>query len=213
MERNTTLSQGSKPVEGFDILLRDHEEVESMFQNYEKLLERKGNAQEKQELVTQILRSVIAHTSAKERCVYPLFRTQLFQGDVIADRHILDDQILEKLLQFLEKMMSRREEESWNEDLFDETVSTLMLVLRDHMRREEPLLNSLASKLSSDQLKDVGNQIDEAMKNAPLHSHPGAPTTPSKGASIVQPFLGTMERGMEYLRSSNSGDSAEKDKF
>jgi hypothetical protein len=75
-------------------------------------------------------------------------------------------------------------------------VAKFMMIEREHICHEETWFHLLAEKIPSQRLKELNEEIQTAINNAPLHAHPGAPAT---GATIIHPIVGTIERGLDYI--------------
>lgn len=191
-------SQGKETTgkDGLELLFQDHRCLEDLFSQYEQLIQSDSKDADtfdhKRQLVKQIVRELGAHASAEERFVYPLYRTNLPNGDAIANCHILDHHVDKEMMQVLENMDPRRDG-----GLYDHTVQKLIMMTKDHVQQEEMFLNNLRGQLNSSELENLADSIVRAKEKAPLHPHPEAPSKPSNGAGLVQPLTGSIERMVE----------------
>jgi hemerythrin superfamily protein len=90
--------------DGLQYLVNDHHRFGDLFSQY---LSKTGPSQKKS-IVQTMIREIVAHACAEERDIYPLFRTHLSNGNIIADRNVMDDQVNKEILDMLEHMDPER---------------------------------------------------------------------------------------------------------
>lgn len=171
--------------DGLKYLEADHRLIEDYFRRIEQC----DAFDEKKKLVGAMVAQISMHASAEERHLYPLFRTHLKNGEVIADRNVVDDQLNKEMMQLLLNMDPGRDGA-----LFDRTLQKFVMIEKEHLQQEEEWFIELRKCLSATQLKQLESDIIVAKNNAPTFPHPMAPSKPSTGASILHPIVGTLDR-------------------
>jgi len=69
-------------MDAIAVLKRDHEEVERLFRQFEKLTERAHRS--KQKIVMKIIRELAIHAAVEEMLFYPAVRTAALKANVRA---------------------------------------------------------------------------------------------------------------------------------
>lgn len=172
-----------------DILIKDHREVEELFQE----LENPGTTTERREVaLTVAIAELVRHSVAEEQYLYPATREVLPDGDEIADREIADHSEAEQVMKRLERMNSSEPE-------FNSVVQTLISDVRDHIADEEGnLFPRLRAACSQEQLADLGAKVDRAKQTAPTRPHPSSPSKPPAN-KLLAPGAGLVDRMRDAL--------------
>jgi hemerythrin-like domain-containing protein len=134
-----------------DLLKRDHNEVDTMFKQYEEISDGAGDM-EKQDLVARICDALTVHATIEETIFYPAARRALDAED--AD--LLNEAAVEH--QSLKDIIARLEAAPTDDPLYDAGVKVLSEYVKHHVREEE---NELFPKLRSTNmdLDAVGQQL------------------------------------------------------
>lgn len=179
----------TKTQDMIDILVKDHREVEDLFQE----LESPGtDPQRRADLSSAAIAELVRHSVAEEEYLYPVTREVLSDGDQIADKEIEDHSEAERAMKRLEKMNPTEAE-------FDQTVRELISEVREHIEDEEGnLFPRLRQACSQEQLAELGAKIDRAKKMAPTRPHPSAPDTPPAN-KLLAPGAGMVDRLRDAL--------------
>ncbi len=140
--------------DAIELLKRDHDEVETMFRQYEEIRDGATEAQKK-DLVAQICDALTAHAKIEEQIFYPAARRALAQPQA---KGLLDEAAVEH--QTLKDIIGRLEAASPGDPLFDAGVKVLSEYVKHHVREEE---NELFPKVKSSDLDldAVGRQLAE----------------------------------------------------
>ncbi|KAL9644280.1 hypothetical protein ABK040_005741 [Willaertia magna] len=151
--------------DGIQVLEKDHNEVREMFKQYKQT----SSPEEKEKILTQMIKELSKHTSAEEQYLYPLINEKLLEnGKLLYDKNLLDDQINKEMLQFFEDHRAGKYSNPGDISLYNATVSKFMMNLEEHMKEEENLLfPELREKLSATELNNLGDNLQFAKQHAP----------------------------------------------
>src|SRR3989338_763601 len=88
--------------DGLDYLLKDHQQVKRLFQEY---LQDSTNSSHKQQIIRQFTTEIVKHASCEERYLYPILTEKLGEegGKLIYHKNLLDDLMTKEMLRFLEQ--------------------------------------------------------------------------------------------------------------
>ena len=150
------------------ILTRDHREVESLFQRYEK----SSDADEKIQIAHEVVHELAVHGEIEELLFYPRLRTKLPDGNDVADEAIHEHVEIKQVLNAIDKT-------SVADEVLDERMRKLMAEVRHHVQEEEnEIFPQVRAALSDDDLASLGQSLEAARKIVPTRPHPAAPTGP-----------------------------------
>jgi hypothetical protein len=183
----------------FDVLSRDHLEVQRMLAELETGPTGATGATAthlalRKKMVEELVIEESKHEAAEEMYFWPVVRQQLPNGDELADRAIGQEQEGKKVLDLLDRLDASQPE-------FEDVLTMFIRAGRDHIVYEETIVwPALAAALSAQDAAELGAKVEQAKKTAPTRPHPGTPPTPGilKGAG---PVVGAMDR----LRDAASG--------
>ena len=135
-----------------DLLKRDHQEVDTMFKEYEDIKDGASDA-EKEELVGRICDALTVHAQIEEEIFYPASRRALDEQE---GKELLDEAAVEH--QTLKDLIERLESAPIDDPLYDAGVKVLSEYVKHHVKEEE---NELFPKIRSSQmdLGAVGQQM------------------------------------------------------
>jgi len=123
-------------MDAIALLTRDHQEVERLFKQFEKLTERAQKS--KQKIVTNIIREVAIHSAVEEMLFYPVVRTAALKAQTRALREAADT-VLESLEQHhvVKWTLSELEKMKPEDERYDAKVKVLMESVRHHVEEEQ----------------------------------------------------------------------------
>ena len=151
--RNTPKNMG-KAAEGVDaitLLTEDHENVKSMFEQYEALGERAHASKKK--LATQICTELTKHATAEEEIFYPAVRAAGKDKEDMVDEATVEHASAKDLIAQILEMEP-------TEELFDAKVKVLSELIEHHVQEEEGEMFPKARDAGLD-LDMLGQQIAE----------------------------------------------------
>jgi hemerythrin superfamily protein len=186
------------------LLQRDHEAVEQLFRQFEKLTERAHKSKER--IVLKIIRELAVHSAVEEMLFYPAVRTAGLKADTRAG-----GQASETVLESLEEhhivkwTLSELEKMKPDDERYDAKVKVLMESVRHHVKEEQDELFPKARRLLGPRmLEELGTRMEKAKKVAPTRPHPRAPDQPP-GNMVAGTMAAMMDRAKDLVR-----DGAEK---
>jgi hemerythrin superfamily protein len=186
------------------LLQRDHEAVEQLFRQFEKLTERAHKSKER--IVLKIIRELAVHSAVEEMLFYPAVRTAGLKADTRAG-----GQASETVLESLEEhhivkwTLSELEKMKPDDERYDAKVKVLMESVRHHVKEEQDELFPKARRLLGPRmLEELGTRMEKAKKLAPTRPHPRAPDQPP-GNMVAGTMAAMMDRAKDLVR-----DGAEK---
>lgn len=169
-------------------LMKDHREVEELFGRLTQV----RPAEDRQEIVQEVITELVRHSIAEEQHLYPTAREVLPDGDSLADREIADHAEVELLMKRLENLAPTDAD-------FEPTLRELMTSVRQHLEEEErELFPRLRQACSVERLHELGDKLRRAKSMAPTHPHPNAPTTPPAN-KFAAPLAGLVDRVRDSL--------------
>lgn len=187
-------STGAGDVDAIELLTTDHNEVDQMFDQFERL--EAGDYDRKRELVDSMISELSKHAAVEEQFLYPYIRDEVPGGADLADEGIEEHQEAKEILHDLEQMEA-------SDPAFDAKVSELIADVRHHVEEEEnEFFPKLRQAATSQQLLDLGKKLQNAKAVAPTHPHPGAPNTPP-GNLAAGPVAGAMDRVKDALTNDD----------
>ena len=186
-------------MDAIAVLKRDHEEVERLFRQFEKLTERAHRS--KQRIVMKIIRELAIHAAVEEMLFYPAVRTAAMKANVRALKEAADT-VLESLEEHhvVKWTLSELEKMKPEDERYDAKVQVLMESVRHHVEEEEEELFPKARRLLGDDLLlELGDKIEKAKKIAPTRPHPRAPDEPP-GNLVAGTVAAVMDRAKDMVR-------------
>lgn len=151
--RNTPkpVAQGQEQVDAITLLTEDHENVKSMFEQYEGLGDRAHATKKK--LATQICTELTKHATAEEEIFYPAMRASQKEAEDLVDEATVEHASAKDLIAQILAMEP-------TEELFDAKVKVLSEMIEHHVEEEEGEMFPKARKAGLD-LELLGQQIAE----------------------------------------------------
>src|SRR3954447_13942866 len=183
------------------LLQRDHEAVERLFRQFEKLTGRAHKSKEK--IVLKIIRELAVHSAVEEMLFYPAVRTAGMKAASRAGK-----QAAETILESLEEhhivkwTLSELEKMKPDDERYDAKVKVLMESVRHHVEEEQDELFPKARRLLGPKmLEELGLRMEKAKKLAPTRPHPRAPDQPP-GNMVAGTMAAVMDRAKDLARDS-----------
>jgi hemerythrin superfamily protein len=186
-------------MDAIAVLNRDHEEVERLFRQFEKLTERAHRS--KQKIVMKIIRELAIHAAVEEMLFYPAVRTAALKANVRTLKEAADT-VLESLEEHhvVKWTLSELEKMKPEDERYDAKVQVLMESVRHHVEEEQEELFPKARRLlGEDLLFELGDRIEKAKKIAPTRPHPRAPDEPP-GNLVAGTVAAVMDRAKDMVR-------------
>src|SRR3989441_8213903 len=137
-------------MDAIAVLKRDHEEVEQLFRQFEKLTERAHKS--KRKIVMKVIRELAIHSAIEEMLFYPAVRTAALKANV---RTL--EEAAETVLESLEEhhvvkwTLSELEKMDPEDERFDAKFKVLMESVRHHVEEEQDALFPKARRLRSEE--------------------------------------------------------------
>jgi hypothetical protein len=142
--------------DGINLIKSEHEEVKGLFEAFRKA-KSNNDMRTVQDLVQQMIRRLLQHSSAEEKALYPLLRDRLPNGRVIYDVQVTDDTLHKKWLLLLERLDLDRDGE-----LFFNAVDKLIMDTLEHISVEEKLLDDLRKALKPAEIAKLEDSFRSA---------------------------------------------------
>jgi hemerythrin superfamily protein len=183
-----------------DVLVHDHREVESMFQELEQLRgQTTDQARDRRKhLVDQVIIELVRHSVAEETQVYPKVQAKVSAEEAERAKHEHGE--AEETMKALDGMDP-------DDPAFDQQLETLMREIREHVAEEEgEMFPHMRTVFTEQELVDMAAGVERVKKIAPTHPHPGVPH--ERGARLATgPIAGLFDR----VRDAVSGRSRDED--
>ena len=192
-------------MDAITILKNDHDEVEKLFQSYERLGDRASDGRtKKKKIVAQVVRLLSLHSAAEEQIFYPMSRKKFAKvgapsGGLKRNARMTDEEVLQALEEHHLMKISLWELDRMNpsDERYDAKMAVLTENVRQHVEEEESRLFVDARKaFSRQELNDMGVLIERAKKIAPTRPHPRAPDSPPANILASMP-AGVLDRARD----------------
>ena len=138
-----------------DLLKKDHETVEKLFGEYEKVSG--SGSKEAQNVAEQIFVELQAHAQVEEELFYPALQDADEKAVSLVAEALEEHKAAEGL-------MDQLAESSPGSEDYKAKMTTLMSSVRHHVEEEEKEVFPLAEKALGKRLDDIGRQIEDRKK-------------------------------------------------
>ena len=135
-------NESTQPLDAIELLKADHEEVDTMFKQYEDLKE-DGKPGEKRDLAQRICDALTTHATIEEEIFYPTVRRERGETGELVDEARVEHQSLKDIIGRLEAAPA-------SDPLYDAGVKVLAEYVKHHVREEENELFPKVRKLDLD---------------------------------------------------------------
>jgi hemerythrin-like domain-containing protein len=180
------------PPDAIAELKRQHHEVEDLFKRFEKAGD--GARKTKRRLVESMIEELARHASIEETVFYPAVRAEVDGAD---------DDVLEALEEHHVVKLVLRELEDMDpaDERFDAKVTVMMETVRHHVEEEEQeLFPEVRSSVGRTRLRELGEELRRARRDAPTRPHPAAPDEPPGNVLLAH----TMARADQARRAGKA---------
>ncbi len=126
----TSTQANAKPL--IKLLKADHDQVKALFDEFEKLHEKKNSNDKKAEIVNQICQELTLHALAEEAIVYPMARESIEDTDLM-DEADVEHAGAKNLINELEKMDPE-------DSHYNAKVTVLREYIEHHVKEEEGMM-------------------------------------------------------------------------
>src|SRR5437868_14278350 len=165
--------QSNEAMDAIDLLKKDHETVEDLFDQFEDAKESQ-NDEEMGTLVSSICNALTVHAQIEEELFYPAMR-KLPEASDMVDEAAVEHQSIKDLVTQLEAMRP-------GDDLFEAKVKVLSEYVKHHVKEEEGEIFPEAKDSDVD-LEALGHKLAER-KNE-LSGEAGAPAPSGRKSSTA----------------------------
>jgi hemerythrin superfamily protein len=186
-------------MDAIALLRHDHEEVEQLFRQFEKLTERAHKSKEK--IVLKVIRELAIHSAIEEMLFYPAVRTAALKANVRTLKEAAET-VLESLEEHhvVKWVLSELEDMKPEDERYDAKMSVLMESVRHHVKEEQDdLFPKVRRLLGKDLLEELGERMERAKGLAPTRPHPRAPDQPP-GNLVAGTVAAVMDRAKDMVR-------------
>src|SRR6266550_8168879 len=166
-----TAGEGTSAI---DLLKKDHEEVEELFDQFEDAKE-DDNDEMRAALASSICSALTVHAQIEEELFYPAMRKVAELRDLI-DEAAVEHQSLKNLIAQLEGMQP-------GDDLFDAKVKVLSEYVKHHVKEEEGEIFPEAKDSDID-LDALGDKL--GARKTELVGEPGVAPSARKSATVAR---------------------------
>ena len=136
------LNLSSDPPDAIELLKNDHDEVDGLFEEYEKAKEG-GQTREKTSIAGRICRALTVHATIEEEIFYPTVRRERGETGELVDEAAVEHQTLKDIIGRLEAAPA-------SDPLYDAGVKVLKEYVKHHVKEEENELFPRVRKLDID---------------------------------------------------------------
>lgn len=153
----TSTASAASEQDATRLLTAEHREVKALFDHYERLAEKKADAEQRQLLASEICVLLVVHTRIEEEIFYPAARDALGEdGADLLDEAEVEHAGAKNLIRELKQM-------SADDDLYDAKVKVLGEQVDHHAKEEEGELFPKVRRTSLD-LYELGARMDARRK-------------------------------------------------
>src|SRR5437764_3995031 len=138
------------PTNAVEMLKRDHDEVEKLFDQYEDAKD-ESNAELKAQIVAAVCKALTIHAQIEEEIFYPALRRNEDDAGDLVDEAAVEHQTVKALVVELESAAP-------DDELYDAKVKVLSEYVKHHVKEEEGEMFPLARK-SDLELEPLGADL------------------------------------------------------
>ena len=144
--------RSSGGTDAYSLLKQDHDKVQKLFRDFEKLSERESDTAEIAMLAEQICTELTVHTRIEEEIFYPALREALDEDDA----ELLDEAEIEH--ESAKTLIAQIEERETGDEMFAARVKVLGEYVKHHIREEQDEIFPAARKAKVD-AEALGEEI------------------------------------------------------
>lgn len=201
-------SFGDEEPDLVDVLVRDHNQVNSMLKQLATIpgVKKGGTPAQRSarsSIVDLVTVALSRHEAAEEKVLWPTVRQSLPDGDRLADEALAQEQHGKDVLQELAHLQGGTTAEDG--ERFDSLVEELSAACRKHVAFEEKVFLQLRDRMSREELISLGGEVDRARRHGPTRPHPHAPDQPP-----AVDIAGAAGTAMDRLRDAAGSRPADR---
>jgi hemerythrin superfamily protein len=182
-------------VDAIKFLTRQHQQLETLFKQYER------NPERGEQLFPRIERALVPHAEIEEMHLYPFIRERVPSGLTLSEHAIHEHSQVEELLEEIGKMIR-------DQVPYDASMHRLIDSVRQHVHEEEEvpgLFGLLRQSATSRELADLGKTLERSWRIAPTRAHPLAPDRPPANKVLGVP-LAVIDRVRDQLSGRDTSE-------
>lgn len=185
-------------MDAVTLLKQDHKTVKGLFKQFEKFGE--GASKARKKIVDRIIRELSIHAAIEETLFYPAVRAtaetvELEEADDLILEALEEHHIVKWTLSELQKM-------SADDERFEAKVTVLMESVRHHVEEEEEdLFPKVRKMFAPEELKALGEAMEQAKKLAATRPHPRAPDQ-APGNLVAGAVSAVLDRGLDVVKQA-----------
>jgi hemerythrin superfamily protein len=180
-------------ADAVELLTSHHRDVEQLWTRAQE-----AHGAGDQGLATDLGQRVITmlsqHDAIETQLLYPALRETGDRGDQLADHSLEEHQTVRELLKAADGDLGNTT--GWA------SLTEAMTNVIEHVGEEESQIFPLLRTAGQDELYDLGDMMEKAMKVAPTHPHPTTPNNPL-GATIMGGAAGVIDRVRDALKKAS----------
>lgn len=178
-------------MDAITVLKNDHRTVEQLFKKFEQTGDRAFKT--KRRLVDEIITELSIHAAIEEQVFYPATREARGENQEMVLEALEEHHLAKLALSELEKMDPADER-------FTPKTTVLIENVRNHVKEEEgEMFPKVRKAMKPQQLKELGERLEEAKKGAPTRPHPAAPDEPP-GNVVAGSIAAVMDAGKDAVK-------------
>lgn len=144
-------------MDAFELLSKDHREVDQLFEKIEKTDNRGTNHRE--ELFQKLQQELELHTQVEEKLLYPEMQ-QHAATKALAGEALQEHGEVKQMLQEIGRL-------SADDDQWSEMVNELKMAVQHHVREEEgQMFPAARQELDQSRIDELGRQIEQMKQKA-----------------------------------------------
>ena len=189
------MATGNERIDALKLLKQDHEEVEQLFEEFDRAGDRAHKTKEK--IVRSLIEDLAKHAAIEEQIFYPAVRELTGEDDAVFEA-LEEHHVVKWTLSELDGMDPEDER-------FDAKVAVLKENVLNHAKEEErEMFPQVRKALTPAELRMLGEEMEKAKKAAPTRPHPRSPDEPP-GNLVAGTAAAILDRGRDLIRDLLKG--------
>lgn len=188
----TTGTTGAR-ADAVELLTSHHRDVEQLWSHAQQ-----AHAAGDHDLAAEVGQRVITllsqHDAIETQFLYPALRNTGERGDDVGDHSLEEHQKVRELLKAADERL--HEPGAWS------SLTEAMTNVFEHVGEEESQIFPLLRAVGQEELYELGDTMQSAMKVAPTHPHPTTPNNPL-AATVVGGAAGIVDRVRDALKKAS----------
>jgi hemerythrin superfamily protein len=189
------MGTGNQQIDALKLLKQDHEEVEQLFEEFDRAGDRAHKSKEK--IVRTLIEDLARHSAIEEQIFYPAVREITGEDESVFEA-LEEHHVVKWLLSELDGMDPEDER-------FDAKVAVLKENVLHHAKEEErEMFPEIRKALTPAELRTLGEEMEKAKLMAPTRPHPRSPDEPP-GNLVAGAAAAILDRGRDLIRDILKG--------